>query len=89
MKKWKKSSKVLFWFAAAISALVITNLLLPPEFALAIAAVPGFLFVGYMANLGAQMIRAPGPSPKNEEDAQAERQPGADRKNRRGKPKEF
>ncbi|WP_312182175.1 hypothetical protein [Arthrobacter sp.] len=68
MKKWKKSSKVLFWFTMAIIAFVISRLLLPPEFAVAIAAIPGFLFVGYMANLGAQMARNPGPAPKNKED---------------------
>lgn len=89
MKKWKRSSKVLFWFAAAMGAFVITAILLPPEFALAIAAIPGFLFVGYMANLGAQMMRAPGPVPKNEEDAEAGRQPDADPKRPRGKPRGF
>lgn len=58
----------MFWFMIAIIAFVIIRLTLPPEFALAIAAIPGFIFVGYMANLGAQMVRNPGPAPLKEED---------------------
>ena len=67
MKKWRKSSKILFWFIIAIIAFIIIRLLLAPEFAVAIAAIPGFLFVGYMANLGAQMMRNPGPAPMSKE----------------------
>lgn len=57
----------MFWFMISIVAFVIIRLVLPPEFASAIAAIPGFIFVGYMANLGAQMVRGPGPAPLKEE----------------------
>lgn len=61
MKKWSKPVKILFWFGAAILAFIILRLVLPEDIAWAVAAIPGYVFVIYMVNLGVQQVRNPTP----------------------------
>lgn len=58
MKNWPTAARILFWFALSILGFFVLRLLLP-ESALFLAAIPGALFVGYMANLGVQQVRNP------------------------------
>ncbi|UOD81639.1 hypothetical protein [Paenarthrobacter ureafaciens] len=59
MKKWSKPARVLFWFVASILAFLVLRLLLPTDVAWFIAAIPGYLFLGYVVNLGVQQVRNP------------------------------
>ena len=59
MKNWNTFAKVLFWFGVSLIAFILLRLLLPAEYVPIVAGVPGAIFVGYMANLGAQMVRKP------------------------------
>lgn len=61
MKKWSKPTRVLFWFAASILAFLVMRLLLPADIAWFVAAIPGYLFLGYVVNLGVQQVRNPPP----------------------------
>lgn len=62
MKKWSKPARILFWLAVALIAFVTLRMILGDS-AWFVAAIPGYLFVGYMANLGVQQVRNP-PSSK-------------------------
>lgn len=68
MKNWSTFAKVLFWFAASLIAFILLRLLLPAEYVPMIAGIPGIVFVGYMANLGAQMVRRSPPPPNSPQD---------------------
>ena len=68
MKKARTSTKVLCWFVTALVAFAVLRLLLPGDYATMVAAIPGVIFTGYMANLGAQMVRNPPAVPPREPD---------------------
>ena len=57
MKNWSKPAKVLFWFGASLLAFLVLKLLLPGDVAWFIATIPGYLFLGYVVNLGVQQVR--------------------------------
>lgn len=61
MKRWSKPARVLLWFAASILAFLVMRLLLPPDTAWFFAAIPGYIFLGYVVNLGVQQVRNPRP----------------------------
>ena len=69
MKNWKASSKVLLLFGICLALFLVLRFLVPTEYSLVVLAVPGAIFVSYMANLGANMVRNPPPSPDKSGDA--------------------
>lgn len=69
MKNWKASSKVLLLFGICLALFLVLRFLVPTEYSLLVLAVPGAIFVSYMANLGANMVRNPPPSPDKSGDA--------------------
>lgn len=75
MKNWSTFARVLFWFGVSLVAFILLTLLLPAEYATLIAGIPGFVFVGYGANLGAQMIRKPPPPPDSPRDQRPSNRP--------------
>lgn len=75
MKNWKAPSKILLLFAVCLTVFLVLRLFVPSEYALLVLGIPGAIFVSYMANLGANMVRNPPPPPgkphiKNEADPQ-------------------
>ena len=58
VRSWPTPAKILFWFGAVILTFFVLRLILP-ESLLFLAAIPGAVFVGYMANLGVQQVRNP------------------------------
>ncbi|SDI44541.1 hypothetical protein SAMN04488693_11194 [Arthrobacter subterraneus] len=58
MKKWSKPARILFWLAVALIAFIVLRMILGDS-AWFVAAIPGYIFVGYMANLGVQQVRHP------------------------------
>lgn len=63
MKNWKAPSKILLLFVICLTVFLVLRLLVPTEYAALVLGIPGFILVGYMANLGAHMVRNPPPPP--------------------------
>ena len=67
MKTWKTSNKILVMFGICLAVFVVLRFFVSAEYSLSVLTIPGAIFVGYMANLGANMIRNP-PPPSDESD---------------------
>lgn len=69
MKNWKAPSKSLLMFGICLTVFAVLRFLVPAEYSLLVLCIPGAIFVGYMANLGANMVRNPPPPQGKSDDA--------------------
>ena len=69
MKNWKAPSKLLLMFGICLAVFAVLRFLVPTEYSLVVLGIPGAIFVGYMANLGANMVRNPPPPSAKSDDA--------------------
>ncbi len=68
MKNWKAPTRILLLFGICLAVFFVLRFLVPTEYSLLVLGIPGAIFVSYMANLGANMVRNPPPPPGKSDD---------------------